>query len=82
MFIVGRLLLFFYYLNDISYYGNTCLYPLDLILVGHMCLVIYLFIYCAILNFGEDSFFMHALVLYILLVSVVTPPLHKFIMKR
>lgn len=77
MFIVGRLL-FFYYLNGISYYRNICLYPLDLILVGHMCLVIYIFIYSTVLNFGGDSFSMHALILCILLVSVVMPPLHNF----
>lgn len=77
IFIVGRLLLF-YYLNDISYCGHICLDPLDLILVGHTCLVIYF--YSAFLSFGGDSFSIHALIRCILLVSVVMPSLHNFIM--
>lgn len=59
-----------YYLNCIACYEHICLYPLVLILVGHMCLVIYLFI----LYFFEYSFSMFPLILCILLRSVIMPP--------
>lgn len=62
--------LFHYYLNCIACYEHICLYPLVLILVGHMCLVIYLFI----LYFFEYSFSMFPLIFCILLRSVIMPP--------